>query len=236
MHCQDLNNRKRTVLVIDDEPGIVDMLVYSLTTEGFQALAAASGREGLALLQERPVDLVVLDIGLPDASGFDILSEIRRISGIPVLFLTARSGEIDRVLGLELGADDYMVKPFSPRELVSRVRAILRRSQTGGPAAFTTEIFSVDTNKRIITYFGVKLDLPRYEFDILKLFISRPGWVFSREQIMDLIWAEPEESLERAVDAHIKSIRGRLRSIRPDIDPIRTHRGVGYSLREDLCP
>jgi two-component system, OmpR family, catabolic regulation response regulator CreB len=227
---------KRTILIIEDEPGIVDTLVYSLSTEGFDALTSATGREGLALLRGQRIDLVVLDIGLPDASGFDVLREIRTFSRVPVLFLTARSGEIDRVLGLELGADDYVVKPFSPREIVSRVKAILRRTGTPAGSGARPGAFSVDEQKRSITYCGVRLLLPRYEYDILRLFISRPGWVFSREQIMDLVWTEPDESFERTVDAHIKSIRGKLRSVRDDQDPIMTHRGVGYSLREDLCP
>lgn len=214
----------------------MDTLVYSLSTEGFEALASATGREGLALLRGRGPDIVVLDIGLPDASGFDVLREIRAFSRVPVLFLTARSGEIDRVLGLELGADDYVVKPFSPREVVSRIKAILRRSGAPAGNGAPPEVFAVDEQKRVITFCGEKLQLPRYEFDILKLFISRPGWVFSREQIMDLVWTEPDESFERTVDAHIKSIRGKLRSVRADLDPIMTHRGIGYSLREDLCP
>ena len=229
------HSTKRTVLIIEDEPGIVDTLVYSLSTEGFDALTSTTGRDGLSILRERSIDLVVLDIGLPDASGFDVLSEIRSLSRVPVLFLTARSGELDRVLGLELGADDYVVKPFSPREVVSRIRAILRRS--GDPSGGARPpVFAVDEQKRTITYHGTTLRLPRYEYDILRLFISRPGWVFSREQIMDLVWAEPDESFERTVDAHIKSIRGKLRAVREDEDPILTHRGVGYSLREDPCP
>ena len=225
-----------TVLIIDDEPGIVDTLAYALSTEGFEALSAPTGLEGLSVIRGRPVDLVILDIGLPDASGFDVLRELRAVSRVPVLFLTARSGEIDRVLGLELGADDYVVKPFSPREVVSRVRAILRRTGAAAGMGTLPALFAVDEHKRTVTYCGETLRLPRYEFDILRLFISRPGWVFSREQIMDLVWTEPEESFERTVDAHIKSIRGRLRSVRADLDPIVTHRGIGYSLREDLCP
>ena len=225
---------RRTVLIVEDEPGIVDTLTWSLSTEGFIALSAGTGRDGLALLRGGRVDLVVLDIGLPDMSGIEVLKEIRKSSGVPVLFLTARAGEIDRVLGLELGADDYVVKPFSPRELVSRVKAILRRSAPSKDTSFTTA-FSVDEQKRAISYFNEKLVLPRYEYDILRLFISRPGWVFSRDQIMDLVWEEPGESFDRTVDAHIKSIRGKLRAVRPDIDPIVTHRGVGYALREDLC-
>ncbi len=238
MPHHSVNNLKRTVLIIEDEPGIVDTLAYALNTENFTTVSAVNGAAGLALLQKGPVDIIVLDIGLPDINGFDLLSAIRKTSNVPVLFLTARSSEIDKVLGLELGADDYLTKPFSPRELVSRVRAILRRSGNAvkDGAISSPDIFAVDEKKRMITYFGEKLDLPRYEFDILKLFISRPGWVFSREQIMDLVWVEPEESMERTVDTHIKSIRNKMRIIRPDLDPIETHRGIGYSLKENLCP
>jgi len=226
--------QKPTVLIVEDEPGIVETLAYSLSTEGFEARSAGTGGEGLAILRERPVEIVVLDIGLPDMSGLDVLKEIRKTSGVPVLFLTARAGEIDRVLGLELGADDYVVKPFSPREVVSRVKAILRRSAKGKAGECDTPI-AVDEGKRTITYFGEKLLLPRYEFEILRLLVSRPGWVFSRDRIMDLVWEDPGESFDRTVDAHIKSIRGKLRAVRPDIDPIVTHRGTGYAFREDLC-
>ncbi len=187
------------------------------------------------MLGDGGADLVILDIGLPDMSGFELLRELRKTSEVPVLVLTARSDEIDRVLGLEMGADDYVVKPFSPRELVSRVRAILRRAAgNAGDEESAPGIFAVDRNRRRICYRGEPLVLSRYEYEILCLFVSRPGWVFSREKIMEIIWVEPEESFERTVDAHIKSIRNKLRAVTPDIDPIETHRGVGYSLREGL--
>ena len=226
---------KRTILIIEDEPGIIDTLTYAFETEGFLAVSASTGHEGLSLLREKPISLIILDIGLPDASGLDVLKDIRTSSDVPVLFLTARSGEIDRILGLELGADDYVVKPFSPREVVSRVKAVLRRSSPAGESTSPNKAFSVDEDRRIITYCGEKLHLPRYEFDILRLLVSRPGWVFTRDRIMDLVWEEPGESFDRTVDAHIKSLRGKLRAVNPDIDPIVTHRGVGYALREDLC-
>ena len=226
---------KHSILIIEDEPGIIDTLIYSFESEGFSVLSASTGREGLELLNKNTTDLVILDIGLPDASGLDVLKEIRKFSNVPVLFLTARSGEIDRILGLELGADDYVVKPFSPREVVSRVKAVLRRSLPETPVTGRDTVFSVDGDRRIITYFGEKLHLPRYEFEILRLLVSRPGWVFTRDMIMDLVWEEPGESFDRTVDAHIKSIRGKLRTVRPDIDPIVTHRGIGYALREELC-
>lgn len=226
----------RTILIIEDEPGIVDTLSYALATDGFATLAAGTGRDGLALLGGHLVDLVVLDVGLPDTSGFEVLKGIRAVSQVPVLFLTARVEEIDRVLGLELGADDYVVKPFSPREVVSRIKAILRRSEPRPVSASTQEprALVIDEECRTVTYFGEKLSLPRYEFDIVRLLAARPGRVFSRDQIMEQVWTDPGESFDRTVDAHIKSIRAKLRAVRPDVDPIATHRGVGYALRGDL--
>jgi two-component system, OmpR family, catabolic regulation response regulator CreB len=159
---------------------------------------------------------------------------MRRSSAVPVLILTARAEEIDRVLGLELGADDYVVKPFSPREVTARVKAILRRGAGASPEGKGDSPFHIDMQKRQIRYFGERLALARYEFDILVLFVNRPGWIFTREKIMDLVWLEPGESFDRTVDAHIKTIRAKLKEVRPDIDPIETHRGVGYSLREGL--
>lgn len=223
-----------TILIIEDEQGIADTLSYALSTEGMSPLHRLTGKEGLAILESEEIDLVVLDIGLPDINGFDLLKKIRETSSLPVLILTARSEEIDRILGLELGGDDYVVKPFSPREVTARIRAILRRSSAGTSPRQEIKSFTIDKNRRRITYFNTPLSLSRYEFEILSLFVERPGWVFSREKIMDIIWLEPEESFERTVDAHIKSIRAKLREIKPDRDPIVTHRGVGYSLSEEI--
>ncbi len=226
---------KQTILIIEDEPAIVDTISYPLETEGFETVWAPTGTGGLEELANREVHLVILDIGLPDISGFDLLKDIRKDRDLPVLFLTARTEEIDRVVGLELGADDYIMKPFSPRELTARVKAVLRRYKSEEFCENTdNNRFQVDENRRIIRYQGEKLDLTRYEYEILHLFMRNPGWVFSRERIMDLIWEEPEESFERTVDAHIKTIRAKLRALTPDCDPIATHRGIGYSLRDDL--
>ncbi|MBP7736170.1 MAG: two-component system response regulator CreB [Spirochaetes bacterium] len=226
---------KQTILIIEDEPGIADTVTYALEREGFLPLWAPTGAEGMARLDSGGVDLVILDIGLPDISGFDLVKAIRKRSAMPLLVLTARSGEIDRVLGLELGADDYIVKPFSPRELVARVRAVLRRSGGDNNTAVPgSASFSIDAERRQITYRGERLDLARYEYEILCLLIRRPGWVFTREKIMEMVWIEPDESFERTVDTHIKTIRAKLRAVDPGTDPIMTHRGVGYSLREGL--
>ena len=225
---------KQNILIIEDEPGISETVTVALSREGFETFCASTGADGRARLAAGPVDLVILDIGLPDMSGLDLMKAIRSASAVPVLILTARSDEIDRVLGLELGADDYIVKPFSPRELAARVKAVLRRSAApamNGPAG--TGPFLVDDERRRITYRGALLELSRYEFDILRLLLRRPGWVFTREKIMEMVWMEPDESYERTVDTHIKTIRAKLRAVDPGDDPIVTHRGIGYALRED---
>jgi two-component system, OmpR family, catabolic regulation response regulator CreB len=225
---------KARILIVDDEPAIVDAIQYALETEGFETVCFSSGIPVMEALSQHPADLVVLDIGLPDISGFDLCREIRRRSPIPIIFLTARGDEIDRIVGLEIGGDDYITKPFSPREVSARVKAVLRRSSVNNHVSTNPEVFAVNEAKRQISYYGSTLDLSRYEYDILKTFIRRPGHVLTREQLMDLVWEQPECSLDRTIDAHIKNIRAKLRKIRPDADPIVTHRGTGYSLRDDL--
>jgi two-component system catabolic regulation response regulator CreB len=225
---------KMRILIVDDEPAISDAIRYVLETDGFETLSFSEGSPVLPLLQSERIDLIVLDVGLPDINGFDLCREIRKISNTPIMFLTARTTEIDRVVGLEIGADDYVVKPFSPRELSARIKAILRRSQTGLPPESGSRAFQVNESKRQITYFGKPLDLSNYEYRILTTFIRRPGHVYSRSHLMDLAWDVPEASMDRTVDAHVKNLRAKLKSIEPDIEPIITHRGAGYSLKENL--
>jgi two-component system catabolic regulation response regulator CreB len=185
------------------------------------------------VLDRQPVALVVLDIGLPDMSGIEVCRRLRQRHDVPVIFLTARSGEVDRVVGLELGADDYVTKPFSPRELAARVKAVLRRAGRGNSAP-PSAAFALDEERRQISYFGKPLELSRYEYRLLCVLLKRPGRVYTREQLLELVWDAPEASLDRTVDAHVKNIRAKLRDIRPDVDPIATHRGTGYSLKEGL--
>jgi two-component system catabolic regulation response regulator CreB len=239
---------KPRVLIVEDEPAIRDTIQYALESEGLTTLQCGTGQEALPALLQGGIDLLVLDVGLPDISGFDLLKRIRTTHQTPVILLTARNAELDRVLGLEIGADDYVVKPFSPRELAARVKAVLRRfmpqptsaapeaSSTSAHASATLSASSlqIDASKRQVSYCGVPLTLSKFEFDILEVFAARPGQVFSREQLMQRVWEDPNQSLERTVDAHIKNLRAKLRSVRPDIDPIVTHRGTGYSLREGL--
>jgi len=225
--------KRPTVLVVEDEPPIAETIIYALKTEGFAPIWHATGREALATLQRQPVALVVLDVGLPDLSGFDVCRELRRTHTVPVIFLTARSGEVDKVVGLELGADDYLAKPFSPRELTARVRAILRRTQAPTAAAPPVAVWQHDEERCRITYRGQALELTRNEYRLLAVLVSAPGRVFSRDQLMEAAWPDPGAAMDRTVDAHIKLLRGKLRAAAPAADPIITHRGLGYALREE---
>jgi two-component system catabolic regulation response regulator CreB len=227
---------KPTILVVEDEPAIADTIQYALESEGFQCLRLEGGAGVVEVLDRRPVALVVLDIGLPDMSGIEVCRRIRERHDVPVIFLTARSGEVDRVVGLELGADDYVSKPFSPRELAARTKAVLRRvgRGAGAPAAAAPGTFTLDEEKLQITYFGRPLELSRYEYRLLAVLLKRPGRVYTRDQLLELVWDAPDSSLDRTVDAHVKNLRAKLRDVRPDVDPIATHRGTGYSLKEGL--
>ena len=224
---------KARILIVDDEPAIADAIQYALETEGFETVCLTSGMPVLHALGDDP-DLIILDIGLPDINGLELCRLIRQASAVPIIFLTARSDEIDRIVGLEIGGDDYITKPFSPREVSARVKAVLRRTGNGNSGAPAAGAFVVNESRRQISYLGSVLDLSRYEYEILKTFIRRPGHVFSREQLMQLVWDQPECSLDRTIDAHIKNIRAKLRKVRPESDPIVTHRGTGYALRDDL--
>ena len=226
---------KSRILVVEDEPSILDNIVYSLETEGFEPHGCSTAGEARAALLRGPWALVVLDVGLPDTPGFELCKEIRRTSNLPIIFLTARAGEVDRVVGLEIGGDDYVVKPFSPRELCARVKAVLRRFQSP-PTASGTEPerdgFRIDEERAQIHFHGVRLALSGTEFRLLRALRAKPGRVFSRAQLMDIAWDDPGAALERTVDAHVKSLRAKLKEARADADPIETHRGFGYSLRE----
>ncbi len=221
----------QTILVIEDEPSIADTLIYTLEKEGFEPTRVATLLEARELLTVRSYSAIVLDVGLPDGNGFEFLKEIRRAHSTPVLFLTARSDEVDRIVGLEIGADDYITKPFSPREVSARVKAILRRTGLHPAEVASRSAFIVEEDKRTIRYRDSVLELSRYEYGILSLLLKRPGQVYSRQQIMDHVWPSPDMSLERTVDTHIKTIRNKLKQI-ADGDILITHRGVGYSIKD----
>lgn len=220
------------VLCVEDEAAIADAVVYALETEGFQVRRTQLGADALHTLKtEQDYSLVILDVGLPDINGFDVCKQIRHFSDIPIIFLTARNEEIDRIVGLEIGADDYVSKPFSPRELAARVKVILKRSQGTQAAQDEDDCeFVIDEHRARVFYYGQTLALTRYEYLILRYMLAQPERVFSREQIMAAAWSEPETSLDRVVDTHIKTLRRKLREIREEVNPIRTHRGLGYSI------
>jgi two-component system catabolic regulation response regulator CreB len=226
------------ILVIEDEPAIAETLTYALATDGFLPQWRATGGAGLDALATMRFDLVIMDIGLPDMNGFELFREVQRQFSIPVIFLTARSEEVDRIVGLELGADDYISKPFSPREVCARVRTVLRRLKkeqqhdAANAADGTASLFAIDDERKQISYRGMLLELSRIEYRLLKTIAGRPGRVYSREELMNSAWDHPEGSLDRTVDAHIKQLRAKLKAIAPESDPIHTHRGIGYSLKE----
>lgn len=233
----------QTILIAEDEPAIAEAAGYALRAEGFAVEHVLLGGAVLPRIRAGGIDLVILDVGLPDGSGFDVCRALRREYGLPVVFLTARHGEVDRVLGLELGADDYVVKPFSPRELVARVRAHLRRAGGAGAAPAYSQAhaaagrwqaigtFELDRDGRRIRYRGELLELTRYEHGVLEALLTRPGAVLSRAQLMDRVWIDAPDSSDRTVDTHVKTLRAKLRaSAGGGADPIRTHRGLGYSI------
>lgn len=221
------------VLLVEDEPAIADTLVYALETECFTVTHALTGSAALEAAARTPHDLAILDIGLPDMTGLEVCRILRESSSIPVLFLTARDGEVDRILGLELGGDDYVTKPFSPREIVARVRAILRRGnhQPAKPAVTAKPGLHHDPATMRIHFEGAPLDLTAHEYKLLLVLMEKPGRVFTRDQLLDHAWPDPGAVTDRTVDAHVKSIRAKLRHARDGAENlIETRRGLGYSL------
>jgi len=224
------------ILLIEDEPTIADTVVYALESEGYTVGWQNTGELGLNANKQASPDLVILDVGLPDMNGFEVFRQLRTVSEVPVIFLTARNVEVDRVTGLEMGADDYVVKPFSPRELTARVRAVLRRSQSAdnnnnqvdekivGP-------FVVNTLSWTVSFQDIDLELTQHEFGLLVALLNNPGQVFSREQLLAKVWDAPEHRLDRTVDAHVKNIRNKLRQVDNRSDPIKTRRGIGYFIQ-----
>ena len=217
------------VLLVEDEKAIADAVQYALRAEGFQVEHSLLGEPALARLRRERFDVVVLDVGLPDLDGFALCRQLRAFSSVPVIFLSARGDEVDRVVGLELGADDYVVKPFSPRELAARVRARLRREEADDSVRVRGDFTHDDAGQRI-RYHGEWLPLTRYEYRLLATLLARPGAILSRERLMDEVWGDAPDTEDRTVDTHVKTLRAKLRQVVPDADPIRTHRGLGYSL------
>lgn len=241
---------KPRILLVEDESGIADTLQYVLSTDGFAPVWCSTAAEALAQFAAELPALAVLDVGLPDLNGFELFRRLQALPGgkqVPMLFLTARSDEIDRVVGLELGADDYIAKPFSPRELVARVRTILRRSarpaaaepdaaapMVATPPSPTPVLWLLDEERHQIRFYGRALELSRYEYGVLRLLVQKPGRVFTRDELLQKVWGDANDSFDRTVDAHIKTLRAKLKAVAPGLEPIRTLRGTGYALNEDL--
>jgi DNA-binding response OmpR family regulator len=223
------------ILVVDDEVGLRDLVGTYLRNEGFAVVEAADGDEALDRFGRQTPDLVVLDLRLPTADGFDVLREIRRSSTTPVIVLSARADEADKLIGLELGADDYLTKPFSPRELVARVRAVLRRSRTGGTSGTADEIsrfdgLVIDRGRREVSADGRLVELTTLEFDLLEALASAPGRVFTRRQLIERVWGWDFYGDERIVDVHVRNLRKTLGDPAEAPRFIGTVRGVGYKL------
>jgi len=228
------------VLLVEDEVSIAETLIYALETEHFGVTHVTTAGEALAQLNADTA-LAILDVGLPDMSGFDLCREMRKMSSLPILFLTARDSEIDRILGLELGGDDYVTKPFSPREVCARVRAVLRRASHGTHPADVSgasqnkqadcAILRHDPDAMVIHYHNQLLNLTAYEYKLLVALMSQPRRIFTREQLLEKAWDDPGSAMDRTVDAHIKSLRSKMRGCFSEgVDPIQTRRGLGYTL------
>ena len=221
------------ILIVDDEPKITRIVGDYLTDAGFAVTVARDGREALMRARTERPDLIVLDLGLPGLDGLDVTRALRRDAGVPIIMLTARAAEADRVVGLELGADDYVTKPFSPRELVARVRAVLRRHEVNvGSELLRAADLTLDVPRMRVEAAGRRIDLTPTEFALLEALARQPGRVFTRSQLLDAVHGVAFESYERAIDAHVKNIRRKL-----EPDPRRpryllTVYGVGYRLAD----
>jgi DNA-binding response OmpR family regulator len=224
----------RTILVVDDEPTLRETLAEALDVDGFRVITAADGREALAQFREHRPELVVLDLMLPELSGVEVCRILRRESGVPILMLTAKSSEIDKVLGLELGADDYVTKPFSLRELTARIRALLRRTEqplADEPATVPLGELTVDLAGHRVLRDGVQLSLKPKVFELLAFLLRHPGQVFSREQLLENVWGYDYAGETRTVDVHIHWLRTAIEPNPSTPTLIQTVRGVGYVFR-----
>jgi DNA-binding response OmpR family regulator len=216
-----------TIVVVDDEPNIADLVDLYLAREGYRVMKAATGASGLEMVRNHHPRLVVLDVGLPDIDGLEVCKQLRQTSRVPVIFLTARDGEVDRVLGLELGGDDYVTKPFSPAELVARVKAVLRRTDGGGGAEVVQAGgVTVDLGRREVLVRDEPVEFTTKEFDLLRFLAERPGLALSRQQILDGVWGPDWYGDARTVDVHIAQVRKKI----GDACTITTVRGIGYRL------
>ena len=222
-----------SILVVDDDPQIRDVVRFAFEKTGMNISIAQDGKEALRQFDRNVHDLVVLDIGMPEMDGLEVCRRIRKTAETPILFLSARDEEIDRILGLEIGGDDYVTKPFSPRELIARVNAILRRARSAPPQPESNTLshggLTIDTGARIASFSGKPVTLTALEFSILRALLARPGFVFTRELILDAAYAGNIHVADRTIDSHIRNIRAKMAAAGSD-SVIETVHGVGFKL------
>lgn len=225
----------KKILVVDDEPKIIQLTQDYLENAGFSVISAGDGERALAVIQVEKPDLVVLDLGLPGMDGLDVCRSIRKTSNLPIIMLTARDEETDKLVGLELGADDYITKPFSPKELVARVRSVLRRSELvqEGREVIRAGDVTLDLPRMQVTVGDEEIELTATEFQLLHALASQPGRIFTRSQLLNAVHGVAIESYERAIDAHIKNIRRKLEPVPHEPRYIQTVYGVGYRFSDE---
>lgn len=227
---------KATILVVEDEPKITELLKLYLERDGYQVVTASSGELALATFHEKAPELVLLDINLPEVNGLEVCRQIRRESDLPIIMLTARDEEADKLIGLELGADDYITKPFSPREVIARVRAVLRRAAPAQPQQPQETLrageLMLDPERHELRRGGAVLDLTPTEFRLLEVLMRNPGRVYSRLQLLDLVQGEAFEGYERTIDAHVKNLRSKIEPDPQRPTHVLTVYGVGYKFAE----
>ena len=224
------------ILVVEDEPAVTDLLAYNLRKAHYDVLTAADGRAALQLARESKPDLILLDLMIPEVDGLDVCRELRKSSGVPIIMVTARGEEIDRVVGLEIGADDYVTKPFSVRELMARIKAVLRRTEDKGGNDASTILHGpgnllMDIERRAVAVADRSIELTRLEFDLLHRLLINSGRVLTRERLLEQAWGYDYVGDTRAVDSAIKRLRAKLREASPDADCIESVRGLGYRLK-----
>ena len=219
-----------TILIVEDEKELNKVLQAYLSKAGFQTLCAYRGDEALRLWEKESPDLILLDLNLPGMDGLEVAKRIRKVKDTPIIMLTARVDEVDRLIGLELGADDYITKPFSPREVVARVKAVLRRSNRSPEAGGILQLgeLRLDSDTHTVMLRDQSIELTPTEFDLLKLLLSQPGRVFTRLQLLEAAQGMSYEGYERSVDVHVKNLRHKLKEVDPDVTYIETVFGVGY--------
>lgn len=230
-----MNTDVHTILIVEDEPDLAALLKQYVENEGYRCHVIGNGKEVEKWLENNNPALVVLDLMLPGKSGLDICKDIRAKNSIPIIITTAKIAEIDRLIGLELGADDYICKPYSPREVIARIKTVLRRSAFNQKEANTDDFIKIDTSSLHIEVKGKRIELTKIELNLFKLLFEQPGKIFSRQHILDNIYHDYRIVSDRTVDSHIKKLRRKLHEAIPELELIKSIYGVGYKFEPDVC-